>query len=200
MDSTQFGLFLSGLRRERGMTQKELAAYLNVTDKAVSKWETGKGFPDIKLMEPLADALGVSLLELIQCRRQEQDSLTVAQAEAVISQAMDQSQKITALRYLRLLRWLLIGIALLAAYSPVTKLMEYAAVWFFTWYFAHSPTLGSDLGIIGGADGPTAILTTSTLPQKLYWIGLFASALMCVIMIACIVMAVKVRKLEKKMK
>ena len=55
MDNVQFGLFIAELRRERGMTQKELAARLNVTDKAVSKWETGKGFPDIKLMEPLAD-------------------------------------------------------------------------------------------------------------------------------------------------
>ena len=64
MDNIQFGAFVAQLRKERGLTQKELADKLNVTDKAISKWETGKGFPDIKLMEPLAQALGVSLVEL----------------------------------------------------------------------------------------------------------------------------------------
>ena len=65
MDSMQFGQFIAELRKERGMTQKELAARLNVTDKAVSRWETGKGFPDIKLLENLARALDVTLVELI---------------------------------------------------------------------------------------------------------------------------------------
>jgi len=47
------------------MTQAELAEVLHVSDKAVSKWETGKGYPDITLLEPLASALGVSLIELL---------------------------------------------------------------------------------------------------------------------------------------
>ena len=51
MDSQKFGAFISELRKERGWTQLELAQKLNVTDKAVSKWERGAGFPDIKLIE-----------------------------------------------------------------------------------------------------------------------------------------------------
>ena len=58
MDNERFGTFLAQMRKEMGLTQKELADKLNVTDKAVSKWETGKGFPDVKLLEPLAQALG----------------------------------------------------------------------------------------------------------------------------------------------
>ena len=53
------------LREKKGCTQRELAATLGVTDKAVSKWETGKGLPDIALIEPLAKALGVSVAELL---------------------------------------------------------------------------------------------------------------------------------------
>ena len=109
MDNERFGAFIAQLRKEQGLTQRELADQLNVTDKAVSKWETAKGFPDIKLLEPLAKALGVSLVELIQGRRQQADTLTVAEAGAVVSQAMGQSEKNTARRYLRLFRWFLIA-------------------------------------------------------------------------------------------
>ncbi|MBR0451957.1 MAG: helix-turn-helix domain-containing protein [Oscillospiraceae bacterium] len=53
------------LREKNRYTQAELAAKINVSDKAVSKWETGKGYPDITLLEPLAAALKVSVTELI---------------------------------------------------------------------------------------------------------------------------------------
>ncbi len=52
------------LREEKGMTQAEFAEKLGVTDKAVSKWETGKGYPDITLIEPIAALLGTSVAEL----------------------------------------------------------------------------------------------------------------------------------------
>ncbi len=109
MDNLQFGAFVAQMRKEQGITQKELADRLNVTDKAVSKWETGKGFPDVKLLEPLAQALGVSLVELMQGKRQEAKILTVAEADAAVSQAMGQSERTTARRYLRLFRWFLIA-------------------------------------------------------------------------------------------
>lgn len=53
------------LREKKGYTQGRLAQLLGVSDKAVSKWETGKGLPDITLIEPLAKALGVSVIELM---------------------------------------------------------------------------------------------------------------------------------------
>ncbi len=52
------------LRESKNMTQQQLADKLNVSDKAISKWETSRGYPDISLVEPLADALGVSIIEL----------------------------------------------------------------------------------------------------------------------------------------
>lgn len=65
MENGKIGPFICLLRKERNLTQKELAAMLNVTDKAVSKWELGTSLPDVALLLPLAEALGVSATELL---------------------------------------------------------------------------------------------------------------------------------------
>ena len=59
------GAVIKELREKRKMTQLQLAEMLKVSDKTVSKWETGKGYPDITLLEPVAKAFGISLPELI---------------------------------------------------------------------------------------------------------------------------------------
>ena len=59
------GAVIRKLREQKNMTQAELAEVLQVSDKAISKWETGHGYPDITLLEPLAAALGISVLELL---------------------------------------------------------------------------------------------------------------------------------------
>lgn len=59
------GAAIRCLREKRGMTQAELAEKLSVSDKTVSKWETGKGYPDISLLAPIAGVLGVSVTELL---------------------------------------------------------------------------------------------------------------------------------------
>lgn len=58
------GTMIKRLRENRNMTQHQLAEKISVSDKAVSKWETGRGYPDIALIEPIAEALGVSVIEL----------------------------------------------------------------------------------------------------------------------------------------
>ena len=192
MDTERFAAFITQLRKERGLTQKELADRLNVTDKAVSKWETGKGFPDLKLLEPLARELGVSLVELMQGRRQEADTLTVAEADAAVSQAMGQSEKTTARRYLRLFRWFLTGGGALSL------------LWLFTTFFGqvwvelYEALFLTDYGIIGGVDGPTAIITaTRTLnPLETF----FSLGVPLLLLTVCVVLAVKVWRLEKKLK
>lgn len=67
MNIEKFGPFLQSQRKSKGMTQGDLAEKLHVTDKAVSRWERGVGFPDIKLLEPLAEALEISVAELLRC-------------------------------------------------------------------------------------------------------------------------------------
>ena len=65
MDNYITGGAIRRLRERKGMTQGELAQRIGVSGKAVSKWETARGLPDISLMEPLAEALGVSVMELM---------------------------------------------------------------------------------------------------------------------------------------
>lgn len=69
MDQYVTGTAIRELRQQKGMTQLRLAQLLSVSDKTVSKWETGKGYPDITLLEPIADAFGVSVTELISGNR-----------------------------------------------------------------------------------------------------------------------------------
>lgn len=89
LDKAAFGRFLAQLRREKGMTQKELAATLYVSDKAVSKWERGLSVPDISLLVPLAEQLNVTVAELLQGRRvEEEQRFTREETEDLIRKAL----------------------------------------------------------------------------------------------------------------
>ena len=65
MNTYVTGTTIKQLRERRNMTQAELAEIINVSSKTVSKWETAKGLPDISLLQPLAQALGISVIELM---------------------------------------------------------------------------------------------------------------------------------------
>lgn len=65
MDKYVTGAVIRKLREDKKMTQEELADRIHVSSKAISKWETGQGFPDISLIEPLAQSLGISVIELL---------------------------------------------------------------------------------------------------------------------------------------
>ncbi len=69
MDYEKTGRLIADCRHNSGLTQMQLAERLGVSNRAVSKWECGKGLPDISLLEPLADALGVSVIELLRGER-----------------------------------------------------------------------------------------------------------------------------------
>ena len=69
MGSIETGNIISKIRKEKNMTQKELANLLNVSDKAVSKWERGENYPDVSLLPLLSDILGVSIDELLNSGR-----------------------------------------------------------------------------------------------------------------------------------
>lgn len=65
MNSKDFGKKVAVLRKEKGLTQSELAQKLNVSNKAVSRWETGEGFPEITILPSLAKELGVTVDDLL---------------------------------------------------------------------------------------------------------------------------------------
>ena len=75
MDQEKIGKFIFELRKEKKMTQQELADKIGVTDRAISKWENGRGMPDLSLMKPLCDVLGITLNELISGERIEKKEI-----------------------------------------------------------------------------------------------------------------------------
>ena len=69
MDIVKTGRFIAEVRKERGLTQRELADALCISDKTVSKWETGRGLPEVSLMLPLCGVLGISVNDLLTGER-----------------------------------------------------------------------------------------------------------------------------------
>lgn len=69
MEQVRIGKFIQETRREQNMTQRELAEKLNISDKTVSKWETGNGLPDVGLMLPLCELLHIGVNELLSGKR-----------------------------------------------------------------------------------------------------------------------------------
>ena len=76
MNTYVTGSTIKQLRENRKMTQAELAEQLGVSSKTVSKWETAKGLPDISLLQPLAKALGISVIELMNGQQIENKNIS----------------------------------------------------------------------------------------------------------------------------
>lgn len=99
IDKEKFGRFVSTLRKEQGITQKELARRLYISDKAVSKWETGQSIPTVDLLIPLSEILGVTVTELLECRRMETPrSIPAEDVENIVKKAVNFNEEDTGKR------------------------------------------------------------------------------------------------------
>lgn len=83
MDNIKTGVLISEIRKEKGLTQKQLAKQLQISDRTVSKWERGAGFPDVSFLEPLASILEVHVLDLLRGERTAEDNVQAAVSEAL---------------------------------------------------------------------------------------------------------------------
>lgn len=93
MDSQKFGAFVAQCRKDKKMTQADLAAKLNVTDKAISRWERGVGFPDINTIEPLAAALDVSVAELMKSERIDESEVSISMNNEIVNNTLNFAEK-----------------------------------------------------------------------------------------------------------
>lgn len=95
MNREKTGALIAAARKEKNMTQKDLAKALHVSDRAVSKWERGAGFPDVGLLEPLADALDLQVLDLLRGEEQEAEpEVTVRRALVLLArQAREKTRR-----------------------------------------------------------------------------------------------------------
>ena len=95
MNNKKTGQFISAIRKELGYSQKDLAEKLNITDKAVSKWETGRSAPDVSMLLPLSEVLGVSVTEILKGERICQEEIHTASNEVIVKTLKKSKSKVT---------------------------------------------------------------------------------------------------------
>lgn len=126
MEQARIGRFIQQLRKERNLTQRELAEKLGVTDRAISKWENGRGIPDVSLMKALCDTLGITVNELLSGERIDQNDYRI-KSDSNILTTLDQSdrrikRKNALLWTVTILTMLLVITGILLIYTvPVTR-------------------------------------------------------------------------------
>lgn len=103
MDNEKFGKFIQKLRKEKNMTQKQLGEKLNITDKAISKWERGLSFPDISMLNSIAETFDITVTELLNCEIGVKNEIDVEKAiqEAVEKITKSQEKKKNKLKKLK---------------------------------------------------------------------------------------------------
>ena len=95
MNYDKIGKFIQEKRKEKNLTQKELANKLGVTDRAVSKWERGVGCPDVSILEILSKELDCSILEILKGRKIENEIIKVTEADDYVKDSMNLSKQTT---------------------------------------------------------------------------------------------------------
>ena len=98
MDSEKIGAFIKALRKEKNLTQKDLAEILQCTDKAVSRWETGRGIPEVSFLIPISDALGVSVNELLLGERFPEEKIKEKTEQLIVDTISYKDKKIGGLK------------------------------------------------------------------------------------------------------
>lgn len=93
MNQAKIGEFISSQRKQKGFTQAELAEKLDITDRAVSKWERGKGLPDASMMLPLCELLGITVNELLCGEKISMESNNRKNEELLLEMTKEVEQK-----------------------------------------------------------------------------------------------------------
>lgn len=163
MDAKVFGAYIASLRKEKHMTQSQVAEKIHVTDKAVSKWERGLGIPDINNMEALAEALDVTIAELIQCKKQEDAFIKPEEVSSILGKTFDIVEYQKQIIRKRII-WGLIAAA-------IGAILVFAGI-----HYLILPGV-----VIGGGDGPTAIFIAGRISNSIP---------ITVIIVGCIVLMI----------
>ena len=113
MNYEKIGKFIQEKRKEKNLTQKELAQKLNITDKAVSKWERGLGCPDVSILELLAKELNVSIIEILKGRTIENEVIKVTEANDYIQETIKYTKNNIKDTINKIITFIIISISLL---------------------------------------------------------------------------------------
>lgn len=115
MDARVLGEKIAQLRKAKGMTQKQLAEILHVTDGAVSKWERGLNYPDLSLLESLAAALDTNLILLLSLENSSNDQIAQTLTQISVSEKRELVRQIRMRGYIKVVIGCMLWISLLVA-------------------------------------------------------------------------------------
>ncbi len=145
MNQKKTGNFISELRKEKNMTQVDLANKLGITDRAISKWENGRGMPDLSLLLPLCEALEISVNELLSGERLDTANYHEKLEENIIDTIDYTNKTIKKTRkiFIITLSVILISVAtLITMFSiDVNRMRKNKPVLFSTWGYCYTPAL-----------------------------------------------------------
>ncbi len=145
MDQERIGKLIAELRKDNNMTQVELANKLGITDRAISKWENGRGMPDLSLLKPLCEILGISINELLSGEKLSQDEYQEKIEENIINTIDYTNKKIQKTKRIIkivLLVFLSLVVALTAVFFiDVNRMRNNEAVLFSTWGYSYAPPI-----------------------------------------------------------
>ena len=144
MDQIKIGKFIATLRKEKGMTQSELATKIGVTDRAVSKWENGRGMPDISLIQSLCAELSISVNELLCGERISEEETKIKADENIVNSL---KLNLKSIKYNRIISAFLI--LLISVFSiicscyvvDIIRMRNDKPVIFSTWGFCYAPPI-----------------------------------------------------------
>lgn len=148
MEQEKIGKFILQLRKEKNMTQKELAEKLGVTDRAISKWENGRGMPELSLMKALCDELGISVNELLSGEKIEKVDYQEKLEENILNTIEYTSKKVERKTHVF---QCIMGVVIILAVGlfalfviDMTRIQRNEPVLFSTWGYCYTPAINID--------------------------------------------------------
>lgn len=141
MDQEKIGKFILELRKDKKMTQQELADKIGVTDRAISKWENGRGMPDISLMKPLCEILDITLNELISGEKIDKKEYQKKSDENILKTIKYTNKKTKFFKKFLICLISVFLILILMFIIDVRKMNQNEEVVFSTWGFDYFPAI-----------------------------------------------------------
>ena len=145
MNQEKIGKFIASIRKEKKMTQKEVAEKLGVTDRAISKWENGRGLPDLSLIKPLCEVLDISINELLSGEKLNQENYNEKLEENMLVTIDYTDKKINKTRkslVVVICVIILLFLSTLTLYTiDMIRMKQNAPVLFSTWGYEYAPAL-----------------------------------------------------------
>ena len=145
MDSKKIGSFICERRKALGMTQLELANKLNITDRAISKWENGRGLPDISLIKPLCDELQITVNDLLSGEKLQESQIEAKSEENIINTLQFSKKKQKNYKAIIIAAIIITFLPFIILFSlfcvDVNRMRNNQPVLFSTWGYLYAPPI-----------------------------------------------------------